>query len=226
MRLPKTFDGVMPESMTATPTPVPFGLFDDDVVGIPSALRRVAPDGATVTCASVSASLEIERMLGLCASPSSAFLGISQVAASMSGCSDLTPEPRTLQARDRGAAGARAHAHDDALFVRPFPAIVPVLDGRVEGRGLRALPLPRHGRGRCRDREDQSQHGGESDDGATQLDHACWDSRVAANSPRAANSLIWSGLQLRAGNYRTVVVFRMEHADRCQIGVTAGGLEC
>ena len=187
MRLPNTFDGEMPESMTATPTPVPFGplvVLDDDARGD---AQRDSERGPRRRHGDVRAGERVARDrqdVGVVRQPVERCPGNLEGGRIDERVLRPDVEPATLQAPDGGAAGARDHAHDDALFVRSFPAIVPVLDGRVEARGLRALALPRHGGGRCRDREDQSQHGGESHDGATQLDHARWDSRVAANRPR------------------------------------------
>jgi hypothetical protein len=71
MRLPKTSDGAIPESTTATPTPVPFALID----ARPSVERTVCPVGATVWNEVVGASSEMVSTFGLCRDREAHFVG-------------------------------------------------------------------------------------------------------------------------------------------------------
>ena len=228
MRLPKTFDGEMPESMTATPTPVPLGPLVVLRVAFevtPRAVRSVAPDGATVTCTPVTASLEIDRMLGLCASPSSAALGISRVAASMSACSDLTLKPpafRPLTVAPRVPGTMRTMTR---CLSGPFPRSCQSWTAVSKVADFGPFPFPGVAAAGAEIAKISPSTANRTT-GRHSLTMPVLDSRVAANSRRAANSLISRRLQLRAGNYRIVCVFRTEHADQPQIGVTAGGLEC
>ena len=128
MRLPKTLDGAIPESTTATPTPVPLGPAADTPKGRAQGLprrrdrlkrRRFGVDGdafdvGVVLEATKSATGDLRGD------------GLDQPMVSLHGVS-AGPE-RAID----GDAPAAGHPDDHPLSILPLSPVVPLLEGGVD----------------------------------------------------------------------------------------------